>query len=196
MALSQAFWKPVSYNKFVLDFLLAERTTNLAQRRQTIPITDAALSKLLDSPDLADLDENWTRVRLLNMLRNVYLAEIPPDTQWSEVADLTDDDIDNLYVVREGTWTDARDNNELRQVAARKPLHLLAPPTKWKRVILWGHAQSGPFTILEGNHRLVSYVSSQSAGLKIPVIVGISSTYCYWHPPDPLRAIVADMWKQ
>jgi hypothetical protein len=57
-----------------------------------------------------------------------------------------------------------------------------SPPSNWGTPILWGHDRKGPFTIIEGNHRLVAYASqANKSGLSVPVFVGLSKTPCFWH---------------
>jgi hypothetical protein len=186
VALANGEWTSVSSNRVVLEFIRAERDALLAQKRAANPnlISDQDLATLLDNPNLDDLQHNQRRLRLLYAMRNIYMGEIPIDTAWYEVRSVTDDDIHNLYVTRHQTWTHQSDNNELRLVAARKDEPATAPPDRWKRIILWGHERAGPFTILEGNHRLVGYVRNIGKGLNIPVFVGLSQTNCYWHPLD------------
>jgi hypothetical protein len=196
MTVAEGQWIPVSIHTFALEYLKAERATYLAQLRTLRPelITDADLARLLEKPDLTNPFDNQRRLRLLYAIRGPYIVEIPPDTKWREVSTLTDDDLPNLYVTRHEAWTDPADNNELHLVAARKREPAKAPPDQWNRVILWGHRKSGPFTIIEGNHRLVGYMASKSNGLNIPVLVGLSTTPCYWHPLDP-RVPITDLWR-
>lgn len=195
LALQRGEWTQVSFNEYVLAFLRAEQQTNVAQEIARQPSMGPRISSALDAPDLTDSEQNWLRLRLLNVIRSRYIAEIPGDTVWHTVRSLTDDDLPNLFVTRHATWTSIADNNELGAVARRKPIPLRQQPSGWTPVILWGHERAGPFTIIEGNHRLVSYVSSGGGGLKIPVLVGLSATSCYWHPPDPARVLVLDMWQ-
>jgi hypothetical protein len=197
MTMAEREWLPVSIHRIVLEFLKSERDTYLAQMRTAYPgqISDADLAHLLEDADLTNPFDNHRRLRLLYLMRYRYFGEIPPDTKWHEVRTLTDDDLPNLYVTRHQAWTDQADNNELHLVAARKREPPKAPPEQWNRVILWGHTKTGPFTIIEGNHRLVGYVANKSNGLDIPVLVGLSPTPCYWHPLDPQVIIMADLWR-
>jgi hypothetical protein len=171
MSLAGGIWQPVSIHTFALEFLRAERDTFLAQLRAARPnlISDRELVDLLEKADLANPTHNQARLRLLYLMRSIYIGEIPPDTTWYEVHSLTDDDLPTLYVTRHQTWTDPADNNELLSVSARKNEAAKSPPAHWKRVILWGHDRVGPFAIIEGNHCLVGYVSSKSRGMNIPV---------------------------
>lgn len=195
MTIKRMLWKPVSVHRFVLLFLLAERDTNLAPFRNADP---QLVDSLLDAPDLANSTDNQLRMRLLYLMRCRYVGEIPADTIWYEVQNLTDDDLGSLYVTRHASWTAPTDNNELLEVAKRLPAAMRSPPSSWRSIILWGHDRLGPFSIIEGNHRLVSYAASRtslSERLRIQVLVGLSPSLCYWHPLDPPTFVMADLWK-
>jgi hypothetical protein len=102
---------------------------------------------------------------------------------------LTEDDVDQLCVSakHKAEW-DSLGNN-LNRVAAAvqpEPEPLKAPPEAWARIILWGHEKAGPFTIIEGNHRMLSWAHSNPRPvLNISAYVGISPSYCFWHHADP-----------
>jgi hypothetical protein len=148
---------------------------------------------LLDAPNLNDPEQNHDRLRLAYVIRSRFIREIPPDTVWYEVRYLTDKELPELYVVAHAAWMDLADNNELFKVAARKREQLSTESPNWAPIILWGHDKNGPFTIIEGNHRLVAYAGSGKRGLKIPVFVGLSRTPCFWHIPDKRKFIGWDM---
>jgi hypothetical protein len=64
------------------------------------------------------------------------------------------------------------------------PLH--TPPEAWGRVILWGHNKDGPFSIIEGCHRMIAFAGTEPPrDLNITVYVGLSKSYCHWHFEDP-----------
>jgi hypothetical protein len=187
MSLAQKTWTGTSLHEVVLAWLRAERETNVAQALSTLPaaIWFPGLSNLLDRPNLSDPDENRARLRILHLIRNIFIAEIPPDTTWYEVHNLTDKDLNELYVVNfPGEWNDRNDSNELVKVARRKQIVLRALPSVWQPPILWGHDRNGPFTIIEGNKRLTAYAGSGQSGLNIPILVGLSPMSCVWHILD------------
>lgn len=187
MALANAIWRPASVHEVVAAFLLGERKKSFA----FIPLG----TPIIDAPNVNDLQENHTRLRLLYHVRAHIFGEIPPDTQWFEV-NLTDNELDELHVIAHVQKWMAADKNELRQVAARCPEPLKIPPDNWQRPILWGHEKSGPFSIFEGNHRLIGYASLPSPpGLSIPVFVGLSATPCMWHIHDAVREIINHLLK-
>jgi hypothetical protein len=152
---------------------------------------------VIDAPNVNSPHENHTRLRILYHGRAQFFGEVPPDTRWYEVKFLTDNELDDLYVVaRVSPWMTADPNDmRLRRVAARCPDKLKDPPGDWRRPILWGHETAGPFSIFEGNNRLIAYASSPSPpGLCIPVFVGLSPTPCVWHIHDAVQPIANHLW--
>jgi hypothetical protein len=100
---------------------------------------------------------------MLCMIRAPFIGELRADTRWYEVDNLTDEDLPELHVVARCGWDDpsGQDKNELFKVAARRKSELLRElPQSWKPIILWGHGKRGPFTIVEGNNRLVAHAGS------------------------------------
>src|ERR1700693_2482404 len=100
-------WNRVSIHRVVLAYLMAERTTYVAQVEGDTPhlVSSLNIERLLDSPDLNDPEQNNYRLRLLYVIRSRFIREIPPDTQWYKVRTLTDDDLLELYVVAHDAWT-------------------------------------------------------------------------------------------
>ncbi len=125
----------------------------------------------------------------------MFVGEIPADTEWYAVDSLTDEDLPELRAVNHPDWTNPADANELLKVAARKQCVLEAEPQNWESPILFGHDQTGPFTILEGNSRLTAYARSGQSGLNIPVLVGVSRLPCIWHIIDKCHVLAYDLWK-
>jgi hypothetical protein len=190
MSLREKTWTRVSMHEVVLAWLRAERGKgNLAALLQARP----DLLTLLDHGNLNDPDENRKRLRLLYLNRNLFVIEIPPDTNWYEVESLTDVDLAELHAVNHPDWTASSDQNELLSVARRKRLVLRDPPSDWNTPILWGHDKTGPFTILEGNNRLAAYAASGRSGLDIHVFVGLSPMRCIFHIHDECGPLIQDM---
>jgi ABC-type phosphate transport system substrate-binding protein len=126
-------------------------------------------------------------------MRNAYFFEIPPDVEWYKVENLTDEDLDQLYVVNHATWRDAADQNELLKVASRRRAPLTMDPSNWESPVLFGHDEKGPFSIIEGNNRLTAYAASRTNDLNIPVYVGISELKCVWHVLDNCEYVNYDL---
>jgi hypothetical protein len=179
-------WNGVSFHSVVRDFLLAERDKLAELYPPWLPLVDA--------PNLSEALENQRRLRLLYLRRLMFTVEIPSDTVWFETR-LTQDDMGQLYVsARHNRRWDAA-GNLLGQVEQVERLEFKALPHRWKRIILWGHERAGPFTILEGNHRLLVYAYSNPPPLDIMVYVGLSSSHCFWHRLDPTERVGADLIK-
>jgi hypothetical protein len=153
---------------------------------------------LIDQPDFHNADDNHRRLRLLYQLRGPLLTEIPPDTAWYQVSNLTPHEFPQLHIIARCGWDDleSKDRNELIPAAKRNPKILKTPPMEWAAPILWGHSKDGPFTIIEGNNRLAAYAILENPPvLDIPVIVGLSLTPFYYHIFDPPNFIADDLWK-
>ncbi|SRR6266436_452459 len=190
MALIHKNWTKVSINNVVSEFLRGERDRISSIYPPWLPI--------IDSPNLKDPLENHKRLRLLYIYRVNFWIEVPPDTEWYEVHSLTENELDELYMSarHNGEWDAA--GSKLVKVAAVSPLPLRAPPDVWPgRIILWGHEKTGPFTILEGNHRMLAYAAAPRRPLlDISVYVGVSESFCYWHFADPSTLLGNDLIKR
>ena|SRR5712691_10722761 len=189
MSLARMLWNRVTVHEVVAEFLRSERHKFM----QSISSAEMAL---IDSPNARDPQANHARLRYLYCIRAQLIGEIPPDTQWYEVRNLTDEELSELHVIARCGWDSPSDKNELLRVASRLPKQLISRPTVWERPILWGHEKAGPFTIIEGNNRLVAYAyKGQQSGLMIPALVGLSSTPCFFHIFDPPNKIANDLWR-
>jgi len=196
MPLATMQWTRVSVHAVVLAWLRAERG-RLGELLSATPemIWLSGLRALLDQAHLDNAEENRARLRLLYMIRNLFMIEIPPDTEWYKVQNLTDNEVDELRAINSSDWVSPADKNELRRVAGRKTLTLDAAPSSWETPILWSHDRNGPFTILEGNNRLTAYTASGQHGLlNIPVFVGLSPLACIWHILDNCRPLMQDLF--
>jgi hypothetical protein len=124
------------------------------------------------------------------------MIEIPPDTKWYEVQSLTENEIDELYVSARHTQLWDQAGNKLDRVATVAPEQLKSAPDSWARIVLWGHGRAGPFSIMEGNHRMLAYACARPRPpLDIPVYVGLSPSYCFWHYADPAFSLGQGLYK-
>jgi hypothetical protein len=188
MSLFNMKWRRVTVHTIVAEFLRSERH----KLRQLPP----AELTLIDQPNMNDPSENHARLRYLAEIRRQLIGEIPPDTQWYKVISLTDAELLELHIIGRCGWDNLSDQNQLLSVAARSPEPMNSQPSNWRVPILWGHERTGPFTIIEGNHRLIGYAShGQKSGLSIPVFVGLSNTPCFWHIFDAPQKLVNDFWQ-
>jgi hypothetical protein len=188
-------WCRVTVHAVVAEFLRSERRTVIA-------LLPAALQPhvlpCIDQPNIVDPSENHTRLRCLALIRRQLLGEIPPDTQWYKVCTLTDAELTELYVIGRCRFegSSENDDHQLQSFALSRPQTMTSLPSSWGIPILWGHEKKGPFTIIEGNHRLVAYASQpHKSGLSVPVFVGLSNTPCFWHIFDSPHVLVNDLWK-
>jgi hypothetical protein len=198
MSLADKQWNIVNVYQVIAAFLFAERQNNVQKLVIDRGFMSAAeVDRLLNAPDINNPDDNYFRLRMLYFCRNSFFGELPPDTVWHEVKYLTDAELGELYVIGRCGWDDPNhnDRNELFNVATRRADQLDTPPDQWRPIILWGHNSAGPFTIIEGNHRLVAYARSGLSGLRIPVHIGISKNNFFFHLADLPRLALYDFWK-
>jgi hypothetical protein len=127
MSLAGMTWKRVTVHEMVAAFLLSE------PHRLAGVISPAAANRLMPmitSPNLSDPMENRARRRLLHLFRRQLIGEIPPDTRWFEVRNLTDNELPELHAIARCGWdAPGKDNNELLRVAARNPRQLSRQPS-------------------------------------------------------------------
>jgi hypothetical protein len=176
--LADEVWTPSSPHAVVLSFLRSEWD------RRDIP-TATWDKRLITNPDLTSPVENNVRALLLWFVRGPLLQRIPSDTQWYEVKYLRERYFWQLHAINHVDWNSPADMNELEKVALRKQEHWRGSSAPWEP-ILWAHDKRGPFTILEGNHRLTALARSQDrANCELVAYVGLSPSRCDWHRLDP-----------
>ena len=193
-------WFEVPFDDVVVVFLRGE-----AHRFEKL--TEDAC-RLIRAYEPQNLKDNLGRCILLSAKRGGLFDGIPPDTRWHRVKYLRNEHLDELLVMREPNWNSETGQNELRTVASRKKVpRRSAPsdrgdshqileyysdePAKWQSPILWGHGKDGPFTILEGTHRLVWYYGEAPAhpSFKNIPYIGLSESPSYWHMPDAADSV-------
>jgi hypothetical protein len=176
--LSDEHWRRVDNSEACLAFLLAEWDKEAGR-------TAWYDKALIENPDLADPTQNAIRRLILGSWRAPLLDKIPVDTTWFRVDSLREAHLHQLFVIGSDDWRDPEDHNELLQVGRRRGEPLDRPPSDWHAPLLWGHGRSGPFTILEGNNRLVNYAATRERPpLEITCFIGLSPSPCVWHEPD------------
>lgn len=181
-SLSGQKWEKVTINQVHHAFLKGEFDNCI----KTFGKHAIENKNLIDNPDFSNESQNCKRSFLL-CFRAPLLFQIPCSTIWHRVSLLEQNHLDELIVIGRCGWDDLRDQNELLKVAKRKTEKMNSVPSEWDPLILWGHTKEGPFSIIEGNHRLVAYAASHNRpSLGIPVYIGLSADYCLWHLPDPV----------
>ena len=160
-----------------------------------------AVRKIVFQPDLESAVENAKR-RALFFLRHLALwNEIPEGTEWFEL-EIAEADLGQIRVFPRAQWRrlakgnfsitavadfirtrpDEIDGRFLSKIAAIQDN--LQEDTVLGSVILIGVSESEPFTILDGNHRLVSaMLSSPTKVHKLRLLCGLSPNMmeCCWY---------------
>ncbi len=176
-------WKEVTINHVIHAFLQGEFDDCI---KCFGPLASGNRA-LIDNPDFTNESQNSKRTMLISF-RAPLLLRIPCSTTWYKVCSLEEFHLDELLVIGRCGWDDNNDRNEILNVARRKKLMINSYPSEWSTPILWGHAKEGPFTIIDGNHRLVAYAYlNQRPKISIPVYVGLSDDLCVWHLPDLIK---------
>src|SRR5215510_5621248 len=107
MSLAEKNWTGVSLHRMILAYLRAERArVEVVCRNSKLPrlLWRRTLAEILDEANIDDPEENRTRLRLLYLFRSPIVFEIPPDTEWWEVNNLTDNELEDLYVIGSAGW--------------------------------------------------------------------------------------------
>lgn len=161
-----------------------------------------AVARLVTSPDLADPGENEVRRALLFIRHAALWREIPKETEWFE-AEIRYSDLHRIRVFPRAQWRKlALGNFAITQVAGRivdAHYRVLAARTFLAKiedlrdhlaqnvdagaVLIIGLNEHGPFTILDGNHRLVAaMLTSPEAVGQLRFFCGLSPrmTQCCW----------------
>jgi hypothetical protein len=160
------------------------------------------LRELVNTPDFGNADDNAKR-RALLFIRHLSLwKEIPAGTAWYEV-EVNESNIGQIRAFPRAHWRKlARGNFSITEIAegirTRKHLvdasflskmaamgeQFLLEDPGFCAVILIGLNQSGPLTVLDGNHRLVAATLASPGSLKkLRFVCGLSPrmTECCWY---------------
>jgi hypothetical protein len=171
-------WTGSSFSAVVLAFLKAEwnKWPLLAEHGDR---------RLITEPDITDARQNDARLSLLRQVRRRLLDHVPANTQWFEVRHLEVRHFWALRNIHQFEWSRFSGTNELLDMVRVRPEPLRGAPDGWQP-ILWAHEHIGPFTILEGNHRLAALANApaQHQSIRLAAYVGLSPSPCGWHRPD------------
>jgi O-antigen/teichoic acid export membrane protein len=158
---------------------------------------------LVRHPDLASTRENAVRQALLFLRRGPMWRELPADTTWFEIQ-LRPEDLDRIRFFPRAQWRRvAQGSFYLTDVVERIRMHLESPThdTFFSKlrllsasvednlvnpaVLLIGVNETGPLTILDGNHRMAAAMLGGSAPVldRFRFICGFSPqmTRCCWY---------------
>lgn len=177
-------WKEVTVNEMHLAFVQAEASKCLDLLQYLSPAAHPRFQKAVNDPDPVSPLENADRAWLLYSVRHNIVCEIPSDTKWFQTT-LVYSDLHLLRVIGSLEWDFPGCDFELLKVAQQKPIPITsANPSEWYAPILWGNDKAGPFTIIEGNHRLTAFAgegNSQKRPDYVSVVIGVSSSPYLWH---------------
>ena len=161
-------------------------------------------------PDLSSLADNRLRRALLYRRRGRLWREIPPDTEWWEV-ELQNSDLQRIRVFPRSQWRKHSDGRyylldtverigskfsgppdafiaKLRSLSGKLAQARAAEHAVRGTVLLIGVREGGPFTIIEGNHRMAAaaLVSPHEAHLHFRFLCGFSPHMmdCCWYKTD------------
>jgi O-antigen/teichoic acid export membrane protein len=162
-----------------------------------------SLGHMVISPDLEDVVENALRRALLFVRHGTLWRELPRDTEWFQV-ELKASDLDNIRVFPRAQWRKLAQGsfgiNEICESIASGPradsvgAEFIAKIRNLRdryqeqnalgAVLLIGKTENGPFTILDGNHRMVAAIlaSSETMNDKLRIFCGLSPRMdaCCW----------------
>jgi len=178
-------WKSSTIHDVVLALLLAEfdKKGDTSDGMKYVVCGDS-------SPE-----HQWQRLRLLyNKYHRRFLwGEVPPDTEWYRVDWLRDRHLKELRVISH-CHLDGTGGMPLVKAAPKVGWELQEDQERWACPILFSNNPKGPYTILEGNHRLLAWRKKYPRGrsLLMPVYIGISKLPCYWHGSK--HVLTNDLW--
>jgi O-antigen/teichoic acid export membrane protein len=162
------------------------------------------LHDLVNAPDLENDGQNQVRRALFNIRHRSLWKQLPADTEWYE-GELTAKDLERIRVFPRAQWRRfgvgdfdltevthrladtryrARANAEFLIKIDQLRRHLEQESTGVGAVLLIGLDERGPFTILDGNHRMVAAMLSSSLDLsKFRFFCGLSPNMaqCCWY---------------
>jgi len=186
----------VSEDEAIAEFLKSDFATPVFENYQS------TLGPIVAAPDLGNPEENAAR-RALFFLRHLALwKEIPPGTEWYEVA-LNQEELNYIRVFPRAQWRKlARGNFSVTTVTERLDDYrnaldsafvskidaigkdFLREDVEFGTVILIGTSETEPMTILDGNHRLVAALLTSPDRLdKLRFLCGLSPRMreCCWY---------------
>ena len=168
------------------------------------------MSRLVDQPDFANQEENAQRRALLYLRHLSLWTELPANTEWYEI-EVAEQGIDQLRFFPRAHWrTLARGNLASTVVAEQMRIRpdrieasvtekiqrirerLLADTAGPGAVLLIGASESAPFTVVDGNHRLMAAILSTPYQLaKLRFFLGISPRMkdCCWYETNLLTLL-------
>ena len=189
--------RPVEEDEVIAEFLKNDFYSPVFEQYRN------ALRDLVATPDLRNEGQNKLRRALFNVRHRSLWKELPKDTEWFE-AEIEMKDLDRFRVFPRAQWRKfALGDFDLMQVAQRivderyrergsgaflAKIDDLRDHLKKEAVggavLFIGESEGGPFTILDGNHRLVAALLTSAQALKrFRFFCGLSPrmAQCCWY---------------
>lgn len=161
-----------------------------------------SLGQMVASPDLDEVVENALRRALLFVRHGTLWRELPRDTEWFQV-ELKVSDLKNIRVFPRAQWRKLAQGSfgitEICESITLGPRSDVGTEFMSKikslrsryqeqnelgAVLLIGQSENGPFTILDGNHRMVAAIlaSPETMNQKLRIFCGLSPRMdaCCW----------------
>ena len=158
-----------------------------------------SLKQLVSSPDLENPSENRQRRALLFLRHRSLWKELPPDTEWFE-AEIRDLALEQIQVFPRAHWRKlARGNFAITRVMDRMKNETAGEDPFFSKIeairgvfshdfktpgaiLLIGVNESGPLTILDGNHRFLA-AAMENRVHNLRIVCGLSPrmTQCCWY---------------
>lgn len=159
---------------------------------------------IVKEPDLDNWEENYYRKELLWKWRSPLLGQLPFGINWYSV-ELELEEFEQLLVIKEQGWNQTFGLGKNLVEAAQAVRN--GVPDNWEvnfgqikdikdkigsyqfkeRIIIIALTTSGPFTVIEGNHRVVAFAlkkleTGESAHIPREFILGVSTnmSQAYW----------------
>ncbi len=185
----------VTENEVIAEFLKSDCNNPAFREYQE------TLRKIVIDPDLDDAGENAKRRALFFMHHLALWRELPVGTEWYEV-EVKENDLDQIRAFPRAQWRKIAQGNfsmtgiaecmrtgqnalDRRFLAKISEIQdRLQEDTDLGSVVLIGMNESGPLTVLDGNHRLVAaMLASPSRVHRLRFLCGLSPrmTECCWY---------------
>lgn len=156
---------------------------------------------LVNNPDFSNEDQNIARNVLLFSERYALLDRLPKPVRW-QVATMQAGDLERLRLIAQCGWDDKSPGNLLHSVRFPNAFDIKSVEriisirrrinqVNFERtLILIAVNETGPFTIIDGNHRATAMMMAKRSGnfeeTGSPVYIGISPrmSECQWYVRD------------
>ena len=176
------FLEKVTYNEVILHWIRREYLQSQDFLRSDVPNINPSL---ISNPNLNDPIENKLRRKFLYSYRGVILHTIPANTQWFKIEINQKEDLNSFRLINEVSWNYLSNNTGKLDIAANNFITFIRNEPQIQNLtlqqwvnenidslkefrekandsdlnltlILIALSQNGPFTVIEGNHTVMS----------------------------------------